>query len=472
MRRSVLIVDDELFFRDILRDVLSDNYDVIESSDGVETFAIAERLQPDLIILDVEMPGKNGLDVCRELKEGIATRTIPVLMLSARAGKLDVINGLQAGADDYITKPIHPDEVLARVDAHLRAKSLYTGLEHQDLLLLLELSETISASRNPMKILQTIVEKVADVVEVERCSMLSLSDSGELLVKASSDLKNTQEIRLEMQKYPEISSAIKTRKTVLINDMKSDPLLDPVREHIKHLHMNSIVVVPILNKQSIIGTFFLRTASPLKFGINDRVVNLCQLISNMSANALENAVLFETMKNAQSYLEDLAIRDGLTQLYNYQHFHTRLAEEFSRARRYFTNLSCLFIDIDDFKKVNDLFEHSCGDEVLRQIGGMIRELVRESDVAARYGGDEFAILLPNTTCEGALDLADRLLTTIRGHSFERLNGAKITLSIGISTYDGGNNMQSSDQVVKSADKAMYHAKKQGKDRIYLITDIP
>lgn len=469
MKRSVLIVDDEKFFRDFLRGILSENYEVIESQNGEGTLAIVEDLQPDLIILDVEMPGKNGLEVCRELKEGFTTRTIPVLMLSAHAKKCDIINGLDAGADDYITKPIDANEVLARVDAHLRAKRLYGSLEQQDLLLLLELSETISASRNPMKILQTIVEKISQVVEVARCSILSLSDSGELHVKACSDLRKAKEIRLEMINYPEIRSAIDTRKTVLINDMKNDPLLESVREKIKDLSMNSIVVVPILKKQSIIGTFFLRTASSLKFGINDRVVNLCQLISNMSANALENAVLFESIKKTKNYLEDLAIRDGLTQLYNHQHFHTRLTEEFSRARRYSTSLSCLFIDIDDFKMVNDLFEHSTGDQVLRVVGGMIRELVRESDVAARYGGDEFAILLPNTDREGALELADRLRTTIRDHAFDQLKGEKITLSIGISTYHD-ENMFSSDQVVQMADKAMYQAKNHGKDQISLIPE--
>lgn len=464
MKRTVLIVDDEPFFRQVIKDVLSEIYHVIESPDGEQAFEMAERLQPDLIILDVEMPGKSGIDVCQELKEGISTRTIPVLMLSARAEKADIVVGLHAGADDYITKPIHPFEVLARVDAHLRAKSLYSNLEQRDLLLLLELSETISASRNPVKILQTIVEKIAGVVEVARCSILSLGNNGDLLVKASNDLKKMQEIRLDLRKYPEISAAIKSKKTILINDMKNDSLLEPVWEHIKNLPMNSIVVVPILKKQNIIGTLFLRTASPLKFGIDHRVVNLCQLISNMSANALENAVLFESMKSTQSFLEDMAIRDGLTQLYNHQHFHTRLAEEFSRAKRYTTQLSCLFIDIDNFKEINDLYEHSCGDEVLRQVGGLIGELVRESDVAARYGGDEFVILLPNTDCEGALELANRVLTTISGHDFKLLKSFVITLSIGVSTYHSGN-MQSSDQVVQSADKAMYNSKKQGKNRI-------
>jgi two-component system cell cycle response regulator len=467
LKSTVLIVDDERFFRDFLRGILSEYYEVIESTQGEGAFEMAECLQPDLIILDVEMAGKNGLEVCRELKEGIVTRTIPVIMLSAHSEKSDVISGLHAGADDYIIKPIDADEVLARVDAHLRAKSFYSGLERQDLLLLLELSETISASRNPMKILQTIVEKITGVVEVARCSILSLSDSGELHVKACSDLKKAKDIRLEMWRYPEISSAIESKKTVLINDMKSDPMLGPVRDQIKNLPMNSVVVVPILKKQNIIGTFFLRTASPVKFGIDDRLVNLCQLIANMSANALENAMLFESIKSNQSYLEDLAIRDGLTQLYNHQHFHTRLAEEFSRSRRYSTSLSCLFIDIDDFKKINDLFGHSYGDQVLRLVGDMIKVLVRESDVAARYGGDEFAILLPNTDREGAMELADRLRTNIRGHGFDQFKGDRITLSIGISTHHD-ENMYSSDQVVQSADKAMYQAKNQGKDQIYSL----
>lgn len=465
IKRKILIVDDELFFREILKNTLEEKYDVREGVNGDEAISLAEEFKPDLIILDVEMPGKRGVDICRELKEGADTRTIPVLLLTSRAEKEDIIDGLNAGADDYITKPIHPPEILARVEAHLRSKGYYSELEQKDLLLLLELSETISASRNPLKILRTIVEKMADVIDVARCSIVSIDVKGDLVVKASSDLPKEGEIKLELRKYPEINKALKTKKAVVVNDIKNDPLMETVREHIKDLEFNSIVVVPIIKKESVIGTFFLRTASPLTNGINERVYKLCQLVSNISANALENAALFESMKTAQYYLEEMAVRDGLTNLFNHRHFYTRLDEEFSRADRYNEPLSCIFIDIDDFKKVNDIYGHRSGDEVIKQIGHMIKGVARGSDVAARYGGEEFVLLLPNTEAKGALEMANRLHSIIGEHAYDHLEGEKINVSIGVSTSCNAN-IQSSDQLVQLADDAMYKAKGLGKNQVF------
>jgi two-component system cell cycle response regulator len=191
----------------------------------------------------------------------------------------------------------------------------------------------------------------------------------------------------------------------------------------------------------------------------------------MSSNALENAGLFELMMSKQRFLEELALRDGLTSLYNHQHFYTRIEEEFSRAMRYGMPLSCLLFDIDNFKNVNDRYGHVCGDEVLRHIGRMLNNLIRESDIAARYGGEEFAILLPNATVEGALDLANRLRTAIGEIVVAETDGTKITVSIGITTFVDGN-MHSYEQLIKLADEAMYQSKKMGKDRITVAAGSP
>ena len=272
-----------------------------------------------------------------------------------------------------------------------------------------------------------------------------------------------------MRKYPEICKAIETKKAVVVNDIKNDPLMKSVQEHLKGIEFNSIIVVPIVKKESVIGTFFLRTASSLKDGITERIYKLCQLAANISANALENATLFESMKTAQEYLEEMSIRDGLTRLYNHRHFYNRLDEEFSRAIRYNTPLSLIFFDIDDFKMINDTCGHTQGDEVLRQIGRIIKNVIRESDIAARYGGDEFALLLPNTTADGALDMASRLQLIIREQPFEDLKVEKVTTSTGVATYASGN-VQSFDQFVALADGAMYRSKALGKDRVSLAGD--
>ncbi|HEY7746453.1 MAG TPA: GGDEF domain-containing protein, partial [Desulfuromonadales bacterium] len=183
----------------------------------------------------------------------------------------------------------------------------------------------------------------------------------------------------------------------------------------------------------------------------------------------ENATLFESMKTAREFLEEMSIRDGLTRLFNHRHFYNRLDEEFSRAIRYKTPLSLIFFDIDDFKMVNDTCGHTHGDEVLRRIGRIIRNVIRESDVAARYGGDEFAVLLPNTSADGALDLANRLQSIIHEHPFEDLKVEKVTTSTGVATFTHGN-LQSFDELVRLADQAMYMSKVKGKNRVTRADD--
>lgn len=463
-QKKILIVDDECFFREILKNTLKEGYGIIEGENGDQAISLALAHRPNLIIMDIEMPVRDGIDACKVLKGMAETGHIPVILFTSRSKKEDLALGLKAGADDYITKPIYLPEVIARVDAHLRTKDYYEDLEHKDLLFLLELSENISAIRSPMAILRMIVERVTGVVEVTRCSIVSINANEEVFVKASSDLKRNGEIKLELSKYPEIRKSLESKRTVIINDIKNDPLMESVRNHIHGLDCNSIVVVPIIKKESVIGTLFLRTASPIKDGITVRIHKLCQLIANISANALENAILFESMKTAQEYFEDMSVRDGLTKLFNHRHFYNRLEEEFSRANRYSTPLSLVFFDIDNFKRVNDVYGHTEGDKVLKQIGYLMKSIARESDIAARYGGEEFALLLPNTNASGAFDVASRLCSIIREHQFEHLDGERITISSGVSTLVG-KNVQSYEQLVQLADREMYNAKQQGKDRV-------
>lgn len=462
--KKILIVDSDPDFREELTDALQSTYDVLQATSGVEAIKLAESQNPDLILLSIEMEN-NGVTVCLEFKRRVNTRNISLILLSSHDQQEELIGGLHAGADDYMTKPVCVNELKTRISNHLQTKGYYHDLSQSDLLMLLELTEAVSVSRNPLKILHTIVEKMTKVIDVSRCSIVSLNDKGELIVKSSSDLPESDEIKLDLNKYPEIRSALETKKPVIVHDIKNNPLMEPVWGEIRELSDNSIFVVPIIKKESVIGTFFLRTASPLKGSVTDRVYKLCQVVANISGNALESAILFETMKTAKEYLEEVAIRDGLTRLYNHQHFYTRLEQEFARAKRYKHSLSCLFLDVDNFKKLNDSHGHVTGDVVLKQIGVLIKHVLRGSDVAARYGGEEFTLLLPNTDHDGALDLAERLLELIRNHSFEELNGGQVTVSVGLSTYSPKRDLQSAGELVHLADKAMYRAKAMGKDRV-------
>jgi two-component system cell cycle response regulator len=462
--KKILVIDQQPTSRLVLREALGKNHLVMEAASAEEAAEIAKTDHPDLIVLDMERPEGNGAAICAQLKESQLTRYVPLILLSPHKQKEDIINGLHAGAEDYMTKPINTNELLARIDSHLRTKKYYSELEKKDLVMLLELLEIISVTRNPNKILRYIVEKVAESIDVSRCSIISINNEGNLVVVASSDLPDDRVIELDLHKYPEIEKALSTQRPVVLQDISNNPLMEPVKEQVKGLADKALFVVPIIKKQNVIGTFFLRTSSPLKGGITDRVFKLCQVVANISGNALENAVLFEAMQSKKRLLEDLAVRDGLTKLYNHQYFHTRFEEEFSRAQRYNLSLSCVFIDIDDFKVVNDRYGHIAGDVVIKRIGRLVEQMLRKSDIAARYGGDEFALLLLNTEADGAHMFADRVLKMIRELSFQKFMGDIVTVSIGVATYSK-KNLASYDELLHLADKAMYQAKQTGGGRV-------
>ncbi len=462
--KFILVIDHDPFSRTVINDYLSGAYHVLFAASDEEAINIAKHQPLDLILLDMEMPEGNGAEICSLLKETNTTKYIPTILLSSCNQKADIINGLHAGADDYLTKPICENELLARVDTHLRTKDYYADLEKEDLLMLLELSEIISVTRNPKKILTIIVEKMVKAIDVSRCSIIGLNEGGELVVKTSSDLPINQEIKIDLGKYPEIEKALITQQPVVLQDIRTDPLMAPVRDMIEGLTDQAIFVVPIIKKQSVIGTLFLRTASPVREWVSARIFKLCQLVANISGNALENAIIFEAMHSQKKLLEDLALRDSLTGLFNHQHFHTRLEEEFYRAQRYSLPLSCVFADIDNFKHINDHYGHVTGDMVLKQIGRLIDRTLRKSDLAARYGGEEFAGLLPNTSSDGACDFAQRLEDEIGALSIQPLKDKRVSISVGVATYNDGN-LSSYQDLVQRADETMYVAKQAKKEII-------
>jgi two-component system cell cycle response regulator len=463
-KKKILIVDQELTYRELLKVVLQDDYTVIDTGDSNEGLVLAELNLPELIIIDVDMPDRKGIELCDALKENLETEDIPVLLTTSLTNKEDIILGLQAGASDYLTKPLCLPAVVSRIESHLRTQDDYAELEHKDLLMLLQLSEAISVTRSPTAILRLIVNRISKSLEVTRCSVISFSDGKKFVVKAGSDLEKNREITIDINRYPEIRKSIETRQPVIINDIKNDPLMSSVWEHINKLEYNSVVVIPLIKKESMIGTFFLRSVSTEKDGISQRVYKLCQLVANIAANALENAILFESVKASQEYFEEKSIKDELTKIYNRRHFYYSLKEEFSRAERYAAPLSLIFFDVDDFKRINDTYSHAQGDQVLIHIGNLLRTASRENDIPARFGGDEFTMILPNTTAEGAFKLASRLCELIKSSTLENLSGESISASMGVSTFIN-KNIESFDELLNLADKAMYQSKSQGKGQV-------
>jgi two-component system cell cycle response regulator len=183
------------------------------------------------------------------------------------------------------------------------------------------------------------------------------------------------------------------------------------------------------------------------------------------ANLLRLKHMHDQINLSRERLAALAVQDELTGLYNYRYLQTRLAEEFKRAERYREPLSCLMVDVDYFKLVNDRHGHKAGDDALREVSVRLLKAVREVDVVARYGGEEFLLVLPSTSFSGALSVAERVWRTVGGEAFALAGTSeRVTVSVGVAVYPS-RDIKSKDQLLKSADRALYQAKHDGRDRI-------
>jgi len=176
----------------------------------------------------------------------------------------------------------------------------------------------------------------------------------------------------------------------------------------------------------------------------------------------------EELKQANERLQEIAIRDGLTGLFNHRYFQEILTREVARSARYGNQLSLLFVDVDDFKKYNDTHGHQLGDTLLRQLSHIIMGAMREGDVVARYGGEEFVVILPETDLEYAKKVAEKLRGLVEDHPFrgeESQPEGKVTISLGVADWSSGRDTAA--QIIHDADQALYSAKSEGKNCVRL-----
>jgi diguanylate cyclase (GGDEF)-like protein len=214
-----------------------------------------------------------------------------------------------------------------------------------------------------------------------------------------------------------------------------------------------VAVFPIIYRDTVLGVMMLASMSP--FRTNE--LTLLESMINQIAIVLENALAHE--KVAQ-----LSITDTLTGTYNRRYLSQRLEEEFRISHRHHSPLSALVIDIDHFKRINDEFGHQIGDEALVAVAHTLKENVRESDMLARFGGEEFVVILPHTTQKDAMLVAEKLRLAIASRTIASMGDHKITISIGVATMPDLI-VDSSDELLGMADRALYLAKEQGRNRV-------
>lgn len=245
------------------------------------------------------------------------------------------------------------------------------------------------------------------------------------------------------------------------------PWLGPVHgEHQAHLFpgchlLRSLALLPMIRRNALVGSLNLGSGDPTRF-TRHHASDFLHRLATIGAVCLENAANRE-------HLVISGLTDALTGLHNRRYLQRRLDEEVARARRYSQHLSCLFIDADHFKRVNDLHGHAAGDRVLREIALRVKECLRASDVATRFGGEEFAVLLPQTDAGEACSLAERIRRRIQEHPMplDGLPPLGVSVSIGVSELSSQTSGNPGDKLLDNADKALYRAKESGRNRVVL-----
>ena len=349
----------------------------------------------------------------------------------------------------------------------LESREHSVAVEKNDLLSVLDILKAISAERQARDILFVFVEQIARIIPVDRCSIVRILDGEkEGAVLVSHENEALRDCLIQLEKYPELTAVVETGEMLAIDDVTAHPLMGEVSGILQRAGIMSLLVLPIVRQDAHVGTLILRAAR--RHGaFTLREISFFQIVTEAAANALERAHLFESIQVANERLEQLAITDSLTGIYNRRYFHERFEHEFERAVRYGLPFSCVIFDIDDFKQVNDTYGHLIGDEVLKEVAQCMISCTRRVDILARYGGEEFVILLPQTDLEGASIEAERIRSVFEKHAFSEIpETRKVTISVGVATLDSSA-MKVSNDLLNAADMALYEAKNSGKNRVVI-----
>ncbi len=452
MTARVLVVDDVPANVKLLEARLSAEYfDVITAMSGEEALAICERAECDLVLLDVMMPDMDGFEVCRRLKSNPATHHIPVVMVTALDQPADRVHGLDAGADDFLTKPIPDLALVARVRSLARLKMVTDELRMQ------------AVTSRDIGINAPDREAVADTGRGGR--ILLVDDRSSSYERIAGVLAEEHNVEVEPNPSEALFRAADGNYDLLIVSLSLENF-DGLRLCSQFRSIDRTRHVPILAVTEAENG--VRMVRGLEIGVNDhlmRPIDKNELLARARSQIRKRRYTERLRDNVQTSIE-MAITDALTGLFNRHYMESHLATLMEQAVSRGKPLTALVLDIDYFKSVNDTHGHDAGDDVLREFALRIKRSIRGIDLACRYGGEEFVVIFPETDMAVATMVAERLRRRIAADPFAIQRGTRaipVTISIGVAAMQGKEDTAAG--ILKRADQALYKAKRDGRNRV-------
>lgn len=456
MSGRVLVVDDVEANVKLLEAKLSSEYfDVLSAYSGRAALEIAEAELPDVVLLDVMMPRMDGFEVCRHLKANQRTADVPVVMVTALSDVANRLRGLEAGADDFLTKPVNDIALFARVRSLVRLKRMMEELRVREGICgrFGGRDAPIAEDAGPAKIL---------IVEDDQFAAGGMAETLQPIAQSVIYASSCAE-----------AQTLLAGETELIIASLSIPGSDSLRL-VSHCRANEAFrQLPILLIAE--ETDLPRLAKGLDLGANDyliRPVDRNELLAR-TATQVRRKRLQDRLQESYRRSLSLALTDELTGLYNRRYLCAHLDELIERVNQDGISAAVLLFDIDHFKHVNDTCGHPAGDDVLRELAARTMNCVRSVDLVARLGGEEFVVVMPETDLAIAAAVAERLRAAVAREPFTiqaSSDKLPVTISIGVTGVAG--NGDDRDSMLKRADEALYSAKTHGRNRVSVRPPLP
>ncbi|MBV9512247.1 MAG: PleD family two-component system response regulator [Caulobacteraceae bacterium] len=449
MTARILVVDDiEANVRLLEAKLTAEYYDVITASDGPTALAVAAAEHPDIVLLDVMMPGMDGFEVCRRLKEDSITRHIPVVLVTALDGRNDRIAGLEAGADEFLNKPIDDVMLFSRVRSLTRLKTVIDELRQRE------------ASGRRIGVIAGAASRLAG--------------TGGRIIICDDNERQAQRIAAELaiehrplvETDPEKAHLTARGPVDLLIINANARGFDGLRLAAQMRSDETTRHLPIL--AVIDPDERARMVKALEIGVNDVLPRPIdpQELSARARTQIKRKRYTDFLRNNLDQSLELAVTDQLTGLHNRRYMAGQLGALVARAAKGGEAVGALLIDVDHFKKINDNFGHDVGDEVLQEFAVRLASNVRAVDLPCRYGGEEFGVIMPETGLAAAERIAERIRLHVAGSPFRVCGGKEIltvTISVGVAASMGEDDTP--EALLKRADAGVYEAKAAGRNKV-------